>query len=315
MTVTRVFLKEERAMELLITGTTVSYFQGHPLRILMNGSDSSSKDYLWFVLSDVAEKLRYDRTESAGRLLKDYETIMLTKSTINIKTHNSCFDILELFPGKIARVSLINEKGLYRLIFNSRHTEAEVFQDWVFGEVLPEIRRTGAFIPENALIDAGIRELLPHIEHVDNRDVHITGNNNFKRFISEDIPQRKGRKAKASDYANAFATTSRQYTSHNPKYWRESANDFNVKSASGHDATWKLSPVAGNGLILYRHFLSKYFPDNAAYTIAKFFEQPIRVICAENRGIPLESISPSYKKLLENKKKKSSKRKKNTPRT
>ena len=39
----------------------------------------------------------------------------------------------------------INEPNLYRCIFQSRKKEAEAFQDWVFEEVLPAIRKTGQF--------------------------------------------------------------------------------------------------------------------------------------------------------------------------
>jgi prophage antirepressor-like protein len=39
----------------------------------------------------------------------------------------------------------VNEAGLYKLIFSSRKQEAERFQDFVTGEVLPSIRRTGAY--------------------------------------------------------------------------------------------------------------------------------------------------------------------------
>lgn len=42
-------------------------------------------------------------------------------------------------------IKVINEPGLYRLIFKSKKAEAERFKDWVFHEVLPSIRRTGAF--------------------------------------------------------------------------------------------------------------------------------------------------------------------------
>lgn len=40
---------------------------------------------------------------------------------------------------------VVTEAGLYRLIFRSDKPAARKFQDWVFGEVLPEIRRTGKF--------------------------------------------------------------------------------------------------------------------------------------------------------------------------
>jgi hypothetical protein len=44
----------------------------------------------------------------------------------------------------------INEPGLYRLIFKSRKPEAESFKTWVFTEVLPSIRKTGAYAEPDA---------------------------------------------------------------------------------------------------------------------------------------------------------------------
>lgn len=40
----------------------------------------------------------------------------------------------------------ISEAGLYRLVMRSRKPEAVKFQDWVFGEVLPAIRKTGGYL-------------------------------------------------------------------------------------------------------------------------------------------------------------------------
>ena len=40
----------------------------------------------------------------------------------------------------------INEPGLYRLIFMSRKPEAKKFQDWVYHEVLPSIRKNGYYV-------------------------------------------------------------------------------------------------------------------------------------------------------------------------
>ncbi|HEH9726411.1 TPA: Bro-N domain-containing protein, partial [Pasteurella multocida] len=39
----------------------------------------------------------------------------------------------------------INEPNLYRLIIKSRKPEAELFETWVFEEVLPQIRKTGKY--------------------------------------------------------------------------------------------------------------------------------------------------------------------------
>ena len=42
-------------------------------------------------------------------------------------------------------VLVVNEPGIYRLIFQSRRPEAEKFKRWVFHEVLPSIRETGMY--------------------------------------------------------------------------------------------------------------------------------------------------------------------------
>ncbi len=44
------------------------------------------------------------------------------------------------------QMSFITEPNLYKCIFQSRKKEAEQFQDWVCGEVLPAIRKTGGYI-------------------------------------------------------------------------------------------------------------------------------------------------------------------------
>lgn len=46
-------------------------------------------------------------------------------------------------------VLIINESGLYRLIFRSNKKDAQRFQDWVFEEVLPQIRKTGRYEAED----------------------------------------------------------------------------------------------------------------------------------------------------------------------
>lgn len=43
----------------------------------------------------------------------------------------------------------LTESGVYKLIFKSKKKEAERFQDWVTDEVLPQIRKTGGYIPVN----------------------------------------------------------------------------------------------------------------------------------------------------------------------
>ena len=47
---------------------------------------------------------------------------------------------------KIMTLNFITEPNLYKCIFQSRKKEAEQFQDWVCGEVLPSIRKSGGYL-------------------------------------------------------------------------------------------------------------------------------------------------------------------------
>lgn len=48
-------------------------------------------------------------------------------------------------PGGEQQTTTINESGLYSLILGSRKPEAKRFKKWVTSDVLPSIRKTGAY--------------------------------------------------------------------------------------------------------------------------------------------------------------------------
>ena len=50
-----------------------------------------------------------------------------------------------------SKTMLINESGLYALILSSKLPQAKVFKRWVTSEVLPSIRRNGAYLTDDAL--------------------------------------------------------------------------------------------------------------------------------------------------------------------
>ena len=54
-------------------------------------------------------------------------------------------------PGGNQQVTTLSEPGLYRLIFGSRRPEAESFRRWVIHEVLPSIRKTGAYAVQDLI--------------------------------------------------------------------------------------------------------------------------------------------------------------------
>lgn len=56
-----------------------------------------------------------------------------------------------LTAGGRQRIAVVNESGLYELIFQSRKPEAKKFRRWITAEVLPSIRRTGSYSTAPAL--------------------------------------------------------------------------------------------------------------------------------------------------------------------
>ena len=51
-------------------------------------------------------------------------------------------------------MTIINESGLYSLIFSSKLESAKKFKHWVTSEVLPSIRKTGSFMDKKYPVDA-----------------------------------------------------------------------------------------------------------------------------------------------------------------
>ena len=49
--------------------------------------------------------------------------------------------------GRDQKATFINESGLYSLILSSKLPQAKAFKRWVTAEVLPQIRKTGGYIP------------------------------------------------------------------------------------------------------------------------------------------------------------------------
>ena len=89
---------------------------------------------IMFVGKDVALALGYAKPENAIATHVDTED----KTTTLIQGTGSNYK---------SKVVIINESGLYALILSSKLPQAKAFKHWVTSEVLPQIRRTGGYIP------------------------------------------------------------------------------------------------------------------------------------------------------------------------
>ena len=89
----------------------------------------------WFVLKDVCEVLDLGTTAKVAERLDADE-----KGMNQIHT-----------PGGLQSVTVINESGLYNVILRSDKPEAKPFRKWVTSEVLPSIRKHGAYMTPETL--------------------------------------------------------------------------------------------------------------------------------------------------------------------
>lgn len=105
-------------------------FKSQPVRI------QSLNDEPYFCLTDVCLVLGVNRRSSEAFRLNE----------------KGCNKIAVLTEGGMQEVVFINEPNLYRIIFRSNKSQAIEFQNWVFEEVLPQIRKTGQYSVQQQLV-------------------------------------------------------------------------------------------------------------------------------------------------------------------
>ncbi|GAB6725407.1 BRO family protein [Bacillus cereus] len=102
------------------------------VRTVVQGED------VWFVAKDVADVLEYRDTHNMVRFLDEDE-----KDTHQVST-----------LGGNQTMKVINESGLYSAILKSKKPQAKAFKKWVTSEVLPSIRKHGAYMTDQVLEQA-----------------------------------------------------------------------------------------------------------------------------------------------------------------
>ena len=98
-------------------------FHGFPVRVIDDGHGEP-----WFIAKDIAEALGYANTSKA--------------INAHCKAINTCHTEM---GGQVRAVQIIPERDMYRLVMKSKLPAAEQFEEWVVGQVLPTIRKTGAY--------------------------------------------------------------------------------------------------------------------------------------------------------------------------
>ena len=119
---------------------------------------------IWFVLVDICKALGIkNATQLASRLDED---------------ERAMFNI-----GRQGEASIINESGLYKVIFRSDKKEAKEFTKWVTSEILPTVRKYGVFATE---------ELLKNPDFLIQALTELKNSNEEKKFLENTNQELKG---------------------------------------------------------------------------------------------------------------------------
>lgn len=95
-----------------------------------------TNDQVWFCLKDICNILE----------IKNYRDTLTRLNQKGVAITDT------LTNGGVQKMTFINESNLYKVIFQSRKPQAEKFTEWVTGEVLPTIRKTGRYeVPRNPM--------------------------------------------------------------------------------------------------------------------------------------------------------------------
>ena len=109
------------------------------LRVIQN-----EKGEMMFCLADVCKALGIGNPYQIKTRLDGDDLITSEVVTNTVNQYGEC--------SKRYKMTFIGEPNLYRCIFQSKKEGAKRFQDWVFGEVLPSIRKTGAYMTRDTVL-------------------------------------------------------------------------------------------------------------------------------------------------------------------
>lgn len=129
-------------------------FQGQKVRSMLVG------DTPYFVAKDVAKILGFSNPRDA------------------IKTHvfdeDKGVDTIDTLGGK-QKMTIINESGVYALVFGSRLPQAKSFKRWVTSEVLPALRQQGTYtIQQNKEFEQGNRVVIENMIELSKNLLNLT---------------------------------------------------------------------------------------------------------------------------------------------
>lgn len=198
-------------------------FQGQQVRtVTINGEP-------YFVGKDVAEVLGYQRADNAIRNHVDDDDKLTHQFSASGQNRN---------------MIIINESGLYALILGSKLPQAKEFKRWVTSEVLPTIRKHGAY-----LTDSKIEEVLLSPDTIINLATQLKNERAEKEQLKIELEEA----CKQTSYLDLILQTKDQLTTTQiAQDYGMSANKFNQLLKD-----LRIQRKVNSQWVLYRQYLGK----------------------------------------------------------
>ena len=119
----------------------VAVFENPEFGMVRTATDEKGEP--WFCAKDLCDVLGYKKASEAVRQhVRSSDTVKRGVARIAKNRYGECNGKMQIVP-----MIFVNESGFYALVLGSKLPSAVKFKDWVTSVVLPQIRKTGGYIP------------------------------------------------------------------------------------------------------------------------------------------------------------------------
>ena len=119
----------------------VAVFENPEFGMVRTATDEKGEP--WFCAKDLCDVLGYKRADNAVRQhVNPSDALKQCVARIAKNRYGECNGKMQVVP-----MIFVNESGFYALVLGSKLATAVKFKDWVTSVVLPQIRKTGGYIP------------------------------------------------------------------------------------------------------------------------------------------------------------------------
>jgi len=219
-----------------------------------------------FCLADVCKILDIDNPRQVKTRLNSEGMALIDLQQLN---KNGVINNDGVIINKLGntKATFVNESNFYKVVFQSRKPEAEEFTDWVTSEVLPSIRKHGAYLTDTKIEEVltspdTIIKLATQLkeERVERERLRIENEVKQQQIINQNLQMRKA-KPKIEYFDEVLQSKSTYTTNQIAKELGMSAQGLNKFLNKQHiqykeSGTW----------LLYSYYQNKGFTKSKTYT-------------------------------------------------